>query len=247
MTVALVVAEPSLDELAATANHEHALVLEAGVSMVEHAIKAGEALIAAKGLLPFGAWNQWLDARFEAGCKATARNYMRIARHRALLESCEPAGLVDALRLIAGADRSDRNLAREQEMKALRASGLTYKAIAEQVGVSPATVRRSLDSAARQAEHAYQRARRGEQRRALRKALQRDERERTVRATGGSIAESYGLVRRALQALEAGIAKEQGREAKLAMNAAMQRLYAAEDELVKSSKLSGPRSDVRAA
>jgi predicted transcriptional regulator len=132
-------------------------------------------------------------------------------------------------------------------MKALRASGLTYKAIAEQVGVSPATVRRSLDSAARQAEHAYQRARRGEQRRALRKALQRDERERTVRAAGGSIAESYGLVRRALQALEAGIAKEQGREAKLAMNAAMQRLYAAEDELVKASKLSGPRSDVRAA
>jgi hypothetical protein len=130
MGTELVVVTPSLDELAATANHEHARVLEAGVSMVEHAIKAGEALIAAKGLLPFGAWNQWLDAKFEAGCKATARNYMRIARHRALLESCEPAGLVDALRLIAGEDRSDRDLIREREMKALRASGLTYKAIA---------------------------------------------------------------------------------------------------------------------
>jgi hypothetical protein len=48
---------PELLKLAEKANREHDLVLEAGTSMVAHAVKAGEALLEAKKLVPAGEWS----------------------------------------------------------------------------------------------------------------------------------------------------------------------------------------------
>ena len=50
-------------------------------SAVSHAIRAGEKLIEAKGLVAHGEWSQWLAKHFP-GSQRTARNYMRLAANR---------------------------------------------------------------------------------------------------------------------------------------------------------------------
>lgn len=72
--------EASLLELANRANDEHALARQAGESMVEHAIRSGEALIAAKAQVAHGEWLPWLEANFEAS-QQTASDYVRLARN----------------------------------------------------------------------------------------------------------------------------------------------------------------------
>lgn len=90
----LPVGQLSLFELAEIANTEHLLVLRAGVEMVEHAIKAGEALNAAKAQGRHGEWLPWLSTNFEAS-EDTAERYMLVARNSAtvrnlLVELAEP-------------------------------------------------------------------------------------------------------------------------------------------------------------
>jgi ParB family chromosome partitioning protein len=67
-----------LPELAETANREHGLVLQAGGSMVEHAIRAGEALTAVKAQLQHGEWLAWLAENFD-GSERMAQRYMLVA------------------------------------------------------------------------------------------------------------------------------------------------------------------------
>jgi hypothetical protein len=62
-----------LTEFAGRANNEHRLALAAGQSMVEHAISAGEALEAARALIPYGGWMNWLAANFEGSKRALGR------------------------------------------------------------------------------------------------------------------------------------------------------------------------------
>jgi hypothetical protein len=69
------------DGLLATANREHELVMQAGTAMVEHAIRAGEALLAARNGMGDGEWGDWLRGAFVASV-ATAHNYMRLAIHQ---------------------------------------------------------------------------------------------------------------------------------------------------------------------
>lgn len=68
----------TLFELADIANREHRLAFDSFVGVVEHAIRAGEALNEAKSLLQHGEWLPWLADNFK-GHENTARNYMRLA------------------------------------------------------------------------------------------------------------------------------------------------------------------------
>jgi N6-adenosine-specific RNA methylase IME4 len=72
----------ALFDLAAIANREHQLALEAGAEMIWHWVRAGEALIKAKAQLRHGEWLPWLTANFEPS-EWTARRYMLIASNRA--------------------------------------------------------------------------------------------------------------------------------------------------------------------
>jgi hypothetical protein len=77
----VVPAKPSLSQLKRTANQEHARAFAAGKEMLEHALLAGEALIAAKDEVEkHGEWLPWLKENFEAS-EDTAENYMRLARN----------------------------------------------------------------------------------------------------------------------------------------------------------------------
>lgn len=102
MTV-LPVGQVSPPELAAVANREHALVCEAGTSLVEHAIRAGEALTAAKAGLAHGEWLPWLEANFR-GSRQTADNYRRLAANCQHVGNLEEPTLRKALEAIAGAN-----------------------------------------------------------------------------------------------------------------------------------------------
>lgn len=70
---------PSLDRLAKVANTELSRAHEAGKSMLEHAVKCGQALREAKDQLEHGQWIPWVAEHFE-GSLSTAEHYMRLAK-----------------------------------------------------------------------------------------------------------------------------------------------------------------------
>jgi len=69
-----------LDQLATEANHRHGAVMEALRNAVYAAKDAGDALHAAKELVPHGQWGVWLRESFDASPE-TARVYMRVSEH----------------------------------------------------------------------------------------------------------------------------------------------------------------------
>jgi hypothetical protein len=74
-----------LETLATRINEEHRACDEALREGLRHAVNAGELLIEAKSLCPYGAWGVWLEENFE-GSDRTARAYMRVARELPALE-----------------------------------------------------------------------------------------------------------------------------------------------------------------
>lgn len=89
-------------ELARIANTEHKLAREAGESMLEHAFRAGEALIAAKARQRHGEWLPWLAANFD-GSQGTAKRYMQVASNRSRVSDLDEPSLRKALKAASGA------------------------------------------------------------------------------------------------------------------------------------------------
>lgn len=75
-------------ELATIANREHELVSEAAESMVEHAIRCGEALEAVKTKVGHGNWLDWLGPNFRASTW-TADLYMRLYANRGRIHNMQ--------------------------------------------------------------------------------------------------------------------------------------------------------------
>jgi hypothetical protein len=75
-----------LDDLAARIRAEHEGVHAAIKSGLEHALTAGELLIEAKKRLKHGEWSPWLNEHCKLS-ERTARLYIRLARHRSLIEA----------------------------------------------------------------------------------------------------------------------------------------------------------------
>lgn len=189
--------------------------------------------------IKLGNWQKWLAENFN-GSHVWASVYMRAAFYKDRLRLDTPVN--EARKQLRGLPPvglhgiHTTKAERAEEIRRLCAQGLMQKEVAEIVGVPPRTVWAALNPEKRRAME-----RRWEQKRATeRKAARQREREQVVRAAGGSVAEAYGLIRKALQALERAAEREQSRDAKLAIEAATHRLYGAEDEVVKASKLSTP-------
>jgi Protein of unknown function (DUF3102) len=90
-----------LPTLATRANRWHANAGNAHRSMVESAVRAGEALLAAKSLCRHGTWTAWLAANFNAS-HDTANKYMRCARNSECILNLEPErSLSEALHRIS--------------------------------------------------------------------------------------------------------------------------------------------------
>lgn len=93
----------TLFDLATIANREHALAFEAGVSFIEHAIRAGEALLEAKAQIRHGEWLPWLAKNFDAS-EDTAERYMKVASNSARVRNLEEPTLRKALEALSPPD-----------------------------------------------------------------------------------------------------------------------------------------------
>lgn len=224
--------DPKLRELADTANAEHRLVEEAQRDALTHAMNAGEALNAAKHAIGWGHWLDWLGEHFEA-TPQTARLYMRISRHR---EEIVRAG-VDTLNKAEQYLRvfAAEAVSRQEEARQMRDEGMSIARIARHFDVSTTSVYHWLSPTARAAK-----SRSAQRRRAAAAALRREQRDQAVRSVGGDVAKSYVQVRRLAATLRHASEQERSKEARRALETALLRLYAVEDEIVRAVRLSHP-------
>jgi DNA-binding transcriptional regulator YiaG len=223
---------PTLADLAQTANSEAQLAFEAGTAMIQHAINAGEALLAAKQQVPRGQWEDWLTENFERSM-SVARQSMRIARHKQIVIEGQATNFKGALRLLHGGRDSRIDPVQEAEVLRLRREGMTQAAIARELEIPKSRVQKWCNPSAekRRLERARRRTIVG------RRALNRQQRDADVKRVGGSTAEAYSLVRKALAVLDRAATEQEDREVRRHLADATNRLYNAEDAIVKAVRL----------
>lgn len=223
---------PTLDELAATIRHEHDACLGAARTTVEHAIRAGEALLQARDLTkPTGQWMSWLRENFPKH-RTAAYNYMRLAAYRDLIPP--GAGIFESHQLIRGLPAFDGGLprpriddARKEDAQQMREEGVGYKTIAKSLGVSVSTV------------HAwFSKGTYAGRVKKARKLLREKEKEaavkRTVRKVGGAIAEAYSIAERMGDVLGQAHREAKDTEARRALERANEYHHATRDAIVRA-------------
>lgn len=246
--IAEVVTEPTLAELAETANQEHEAVCAAVAAAFEHAIAVGEALAAAKRIVPWGEWAHWIDDCFE-GSRVWADHYIRIAHYSDELRGLGVETIAEAERFVRGLPAvtirktlglsGPRGASREvlEEAQRLRDSGASGPEIAALLGCSSTTVYKWLNPAFHDRQRLASKHRKAKLAEEA-KRTQRTQRDEAARKIGGSVAESYSQIRKTLQALDRAHADQTDREIRAALGAATAKLHSAEDEIVRALGIS---------
>jgi hypothetical protein len=105
----VLVPQQELETLAATIRTADHCTTNATISLVWHALTAGDALLAAKEKVPHGGWLKWLKAECNLS-EDRAERYMRVARGRGALEAnsarVRNLSLAGVLRLIDEQERA---------------------------------------------------------------------------------------------------------------------------------------------
>lgn len=234
------VAAATLDDLIAAIRREHAMAMASLTTALEHGIRAGEALLAARELIPRREWRAWITDTFGMNYFTAAR-YIRFATYKDTLRAADVDRIDAARTLLVGLPNTDTGARRPQERideaTRLRGEGLTYTEIGELMGgLSLQSVARLCNYDEYRERARLNKNRKAAERREAKEALRRQERDATVRRAGGSVADAYSLIRRALQTLEQAHKIEQNLDAKKFINTATHRLYDAEDLIVKASR-----------
>jgi hypothetical protein len=195
----------SLRELADAANREHALVVEAGEAMVEHAIRAGAWLLEAKSRCPKGTWVRWREDHFAAGITACAI-YMKMAHHQEMLRAREVTSIGQAKQILYASDVPNMNHGHRryptymaEAAKELRAEGRTWHAIGGELGVAPRTAKAWVDPDAAERHKASVRAcnkRKRQAEMALRERERNQQIKRAVRKAGAAEQDLYAMAER---------------------------------------------------
>ena len=128
-----------VETLAEMANEAAAACEASGRKTVEHAIRCGRALLAAKAQVKHGEWLDWLALNFEQSQPVAAR-YMDIANYSRANNLEQATGIRDALRMIADSPEKQAKKA-EREAKKLEA---TPKPLAPATPAPPVTVGTTL-------------------------------------------------------------------------------------------------------
>lgn len=234
-----------LDELVVQIGNEHQSVSATMTAALSHAIRAGELLIEAKEIVPFGQWDKWLAERCATEWNLSlewARSYMRIARNRELIEDNQIESLAAARRFltVSGVGDSRVDPVKRTEAVVLRQQGLKQQEIADKLGVSQGTITRWLDPAKeKKYKETYRRTWI-----AARQALKRETAKRQAREIGGDLGEAYSLLRRCLDSLERAAADHDS-DTRREIRSAMHSMYNAEDALNRA--LAHSRSSKRVA
>jgi transposase len=196
---------PTLVELARAANREHQSVTAAGQTMVQHAIAAGEALLAARNACEEKQWLNWCadNIKFSYGSVAL---YMRVARYRDVLEGLDGPPVTTLARakdLLVGVDHGDEHWWNSHKYppeiraaaKRLRDDGMSYAAISRTLGVHYGTIKEWFNP-----DLMKRRRAKTNKRRAERVKARHEHREREIktaaRKAGGAVAEAYSLAER---------------------------------------------------
>jgi excisionase family DNA binding protein len=226
---------PSLDELIATANREHHEVMQHGLSMIQHAIRAGEAICALREKVPYGQWEAWVRANLGMS-PCSARDYMRVALNRDLLLEENVATLSAGVELLQRRAVTERSAVLPQ-MKAkasrLLEGGASKREVAEALGVDRATIYRWFNDGALDAAK-----RRRRERRLAADALKRQQREqairRAVRKAGAATAEAWAMAERFQDVLAQAQRETGDREAREALSLAGEHYRKMRDEIVRA-------------
>lgn len=223
------VSSEALDGYGATARQEHELVLQAGAQMLTHAIRAGEALLAAQASLfggrlrgkGAGAWTRWVAENFPASYR-TALTYMTLADQKVVVMESGEGTVKGAFRYVrealpdGGLRRFGADEAVRTEARRMRDAGMSCREVARLLNVSHGTVANWTDPRVRA-------KRRAEQKRlyAAHRARARDlEAKRAAREAGGDLERAFELATKLDQIL--GRAREQAadKERRIAITAA---------------------------
>jgi transposase len=189
-----VMAEPTLDELTATVLREHGACKAAAQTTIEHAVRAGEALLQIREqLVGTEGWMRWL-ADNPAMHRTTAYQYMRLASYQRLIP--EGTSLYRADKLIkslpaidGGPGRPHVEDGRKADARRMRDEGSSYKEIAKAIGASVSTVHAWFNDGTKDVRAKRARAALREQERAAKIR-------RAVKKTGGALAEAYAMAER---------------------------------------------------
>jgi hypothetical protein len=129
--------------LAAIANAEHAHIHLAGRALIEHGIRAGEALIKAREIVAHGEWIDWAT-RHVSMHLTTAYRYMRMAEYRDEVLASDARSIEGAIQLLADHPRrghGPRGYSDADKADWIRlADQIGIKPAARALGVSPSTI-----------------------------------------------------------------------------------------------------------
>lgn len=242
MSTALAIREEQdargIHALGERASSEHAAVKRSASDLLTHAINAGQAILSARELLKQGQWKPWLE---EHGLpEQTAMSYAKIAYYRDELFDTTPSGqtlnISRALLYLRGfklpalerGDRRDVNWDMRAEVRRLRKEGESLSGIARRLGIAPSTVKYHLKP---DEERRKRNQRKAKNRLEREQAARRHRSEQLARRRGGQIGDAYAHVRKAAAHIQGALAADTTGPERIAYNAALAGLYAAEDAL----------------
>lgn len=237
----------SLDELGDIAS-SHARA--AFGQFLHHALAAGDALLAAKARVPFGEWTQWVEENFEpprtdvgrlpsdsASKHWAACEFMRLADYRDEVIASGARSVNAAVAVIRGLPMRRSQHLREMDpvIRDMKERGFSQREIATRLGIGRSTVQKCLNPgfAERQRERQRERDRR---RRAEREALERQERDRAIKAAvrkaGSALAEAYAMAERMQDVLGQAHREVSDAAARASLSRAGEHHRKARDEIV---------------
>ncbi len=228
---------PSLDDLAATANREHALCESSVRAALEHGLAAGEALRQAQNAVAPGEWVAWLAENF-ASTRRTAATYMRLAAYRDAIPAdastltIARAAIADLPSLKHG--RAHGSPEKVSEARALHAADVPIPEIARRLEANKSTVWVWVNPL----RHAQHNANARKRARAARDALRRQEREReigaAVRRAGAALSEAYSMSARMGKVLAQAEAEATTDDTRAALEDATSHYHKMSDAIVRA-------------
>lgn len=228
--------------LAGRANEEHALVRRSLEDSLRHAIACGDLLRQAQEVVPHGMWAAWAAKELNIG-RGTMTSYTRLSIHRehVLIEG-GPQSVGGALAHLRMLDVERRPSGKPMsfdvaEAKRLRAQGLTLKAVGELLGVAVPTLHAHV-SPKGQRYKVRMRAAQREKAKQVREALKRRERDDLAKLRGGSPADTYALIRKALLKATVAIGSTENLEERRELDSAISSLTHAENAIVRAMQAS---------
>lgn len=241
MNPGLIVVEKgtTLVDLAAQANAEHRACMAAAGSALAHAIRAGEALSAAKEIVDRGNWEGWVGDHVEISPNQV-RAYMRLARYQHHLPAHETriTHAVKYLRGLPSMDGTGQTYPPELCEEALRLceAGMSNRQAALMLGINKTTVDRWVRRATGRAgkSNAGQTRQRLARERAQRLAWRKEQRRKAARRTGGSAGAAYAMLRRTAEILDRAIGETEDRDLKGALSRALSDIHKADDAIVEA-------------